>query len=251
MTQTVTAAKVRWCTAAIVLAVGSGLASSWRPAPGASPTFGSRVVRFVPEIFTVGAGQALPTKVCTKKPVTGEKMIFTLNSSSATTTASVVHPITSTPTGLNFAGQTGPAGVFAANIPLPLGSYSGVTLAMSATMIVSGVVTCDVDGAGPIPTRTYYTNGNADVTAPDLFVMNPADATPVDTAVTSGGGDIEFTMPVPFSVIAGVNTTLNILYETDVGFGLWDISPITGIPETYKIVPNDMSILAALPDGPP
>ena len=46
------------------------------------------------------------------------------------------------------------------------------------------------------------------------------------------------------SALAGANTRLNVLYDTNQGFGLWDISVVTGVPDTYKIVPNDMTILA-------
>jgi len=67
---------------------------------------------------------------------------------------------------------------------------------------------------------------------------------PVDTAVTSGSGVLSVSMPVPFTVVAGANTRLNVLYDTNQGFGLWDISVVTGVPDTYKIVPNDMTILA-------
>lgn len=250
MTRTAMPAYVRWCGVALALAAMSVIASSWRPDPGARRTLTSTVVSLVPPIFTVGAGQGMPVKVCTKKPVTGEKMIFTLTSSSATTTSNVVHPITTTPSELNFAGLSGPAGVFASNIPLPAANYSSLTLFMSQATTVRGVVTCDVDGAGPIPARTYYTGGNPNVTVPDPFVLNAADANPVDTLVPGApGADIQFTMPVPFNIVPGTNTAMNLLYDTDEGFGLWDISVITGVPDTYKIVPNDMRILAALPTG--
>lgn len=56
-------------------------------------------------------------------------------------------------------------------------------------------------------------------------------------------------MPVPFTVVEGGHTSLNVKYETDEGLGLWDISVITGAPDSYKILPVDMSILVEL-SGP-
>ena len=195
---------------------------------------------------TVAYAQA-PVKVCTKKPVVGETMTYSMNSASAVDSNGLVHPITTAPTSLNFAGLTGPAGLFASAVSLAAGNYTTLNLVMGNIMTIRGVITCDADGAGPLPTRTYYTGGNPVMTVPDPFVANPADAAPVSTTITSGGGDMNFAMPVPFIVTAGGNTTLNITYNTTEGFSLWDISVITGIPDTYKIVPNDITIMAAMP----
>ena len=240
---------MRWLGAILALAAASAIVSDWRLAPAAGHTVVRKVATIVPSIFTAVSAQA-PMKVCTKKPVTGETMIYTLSSASATTTGSVTHTISSTPSNLNFAGLSGPAGVFASSVPLPAGDYAALNLVMSDVMLVQGVVTCDVDGGGPLPTRTYYTGGNPDMTAADPFALNPADATPVQTTITSGGGPMSASLSVPFTIAAGADTSLNVMYDTDEGFALWDISVITGVPESYKIVPNDMSIMAAFPAGP-
>lgn len=249
MTSAHTPAKMRWLGAIAALGVASSLGST---SPSDPDTAATRVaatrVKIVPAYFT-GATQE-PTKVCTKKPVAGETMIFTLSSSSATTTGSVEYPITTAPSPLNFAGLSGPAGVFASSVTLPAGNYAALNLTMSDVITIRAVITCDPDGAGPLPTRTYYTGGNADMTAPDPSVLDPALATPLETTITSGGGPLVSSLTVPFSIVSGANTTLNVLYDTEEGLALWNISVITGVPNSFKIVPNDMVIMTALPESP-
>lgn len=244
MRRTNTTAPVRWTVVLAALAAASGLASPWGSVPPRPAPMTESVIRIVPRLYTSVSAQS-PTVVCQKKPVAGEVMTYTMNSSTATTAGNVVHSLTTLPSNLNFAGLSGPAGLFATDVSLPAGSYTTITLVMSNVISVKGVVTCDPDGAGPLGTRTYYTGGNPSMTVPDPSVDNPAAANPLLTEITVTGGGGSFSMAVAFSVTDGVNTPLNITYNTDQGFKLWDVSGVSGVPQSYKIMPGDVAISSA------
>ena len=72
-----------------------------------------------------------------------------------------------------------------------------------------------------------------------------AAAAPLPTSITSSGGPTAAKLPIPFSIEPGGNTALNLTYNTAQGFRLWDISVLTGVPQSYKIMPGDIAIIAA------
>ena len=247
MNNTHISSSTRWLGVIVILIVASALASPRRPAHDATWTLTTTALRMVPPIFSVPAAQA-PSLVCSKKPTASEQMTYTLTSASATHSTAGEQILAGSPVALNFAGLSGPAGVFASGVTLPVGTYTALTLSMDDDYAVNGVITCDPDGGGAIGTRTYYTSGNADFTAADPSVADPNLAAPVLTVYDVGDPDTA-SIPITFTVSEGQNTTLSVTYDTDEGLQLWDISTITGVPGSYKVLPGGFSILFAVP-GP-
>ena len=248
MTRARVSAKARWFGVVTVLAVASSVASSWRPAPTAPRTV-VNVAKLLPPIFTASSAQGRgggPTQVsgCSGKAIAGNEFSITILDFTAVTTGGVDRLITDTDAALNFAGNDGDvAGKFFTALAFTAGDYNKLKITVSPTLTIKGKVTCDVDGGGPIATRTYYTDGTADFDNGDPSELIEANAIPVATQIKFGGGSGTSTsveLSVNFTVNPGVTTTMNMGFKNEGAFVLWDISSITpAVGDTaYKVFPG-------------
>lgn len=242
MTGARVSAKARWFGVVTVLVVASGIASSWRPAPNA-PSTAVNMTKLLPPIFTTSSGQGTPTIVCTKKPAAGETATVVMNSATAVATNDVERTMFSTARSLNIAGPNGPAGFFAENLTLQADSYKTFKFVIGAVITVKGTVTCNPGGG----VRTIWTGGNPNKQVADPTSLNAADANPQTTEITIDAGDTSFSIPVNFTVASGATTILRTVFDTDGNAGLvvYDISVLTGVANSYKIVPGNPSATGA------
>jgi len=249
MTHTRMSAGTRWFGVVTVLVIASSMASSWRPAPS-TPRAVANVAKLLPPIFTTSSGQGgTPTIACTKKPAAGETATVVMNSATAVSSGGTERTIFSTARSLNIAGANGPvADFFAQDINLQPGTYSTFKFIIDAVITVKGQVTCNPGGG----TRTIWTGGNPDKRVADPSSTTASDANPQTTEITIDGGDTSVSVPVDFTITANQTTVLRPLFNTDGNAGLvvYDISSVTGVANSYKIVPGTPDVTTATVSGP-
>lgn len=215
----------RWLGVVAVLAMASGVVTSWRPAPGV-PRAVVTVAKLLPPLFTTLSAQT-QISGCSANAVSGNKFVITLTEVKALA-GSVETLISNTPSTVNVVGQDGDvmAQKFLEGASLPAGSYTGLKITLGSTVTLKGQVTC-TSGLWGGGSRTYYTDPTVASTASDPFVPVAANATPQDVQHTVSTSPV--TLPVNFTVVGGVATVVNIGFQNP-QIVLYDASSITADP---------------------